>query len=182
MPFVPASEVLPAAAAVLAADVAQQVAAVGEVPQTLSVGHVAASISSAATERGSVDFDNDLEAPLLQGHNLLAGTVADANAVPAAYVVTPNGIRPVTPQDASAFAAAAAAGTTPPGTVVVPVVTREQAAALRSFQRQLSFAYGLSWLVNILLLVAKLYAYHISQSKAVLASAADSAVDLVSCL
>jgi divalent metal cation (Fe/Co/Zn/Cd) transporter len=34
--------------------------------------------------------------------------------------------------------------------------------------------------VNILLLVAKLYAYYLSLSKAVLASAADSAVDLVS--
>jgi len=49
-------------------------------------------------------------------------------------------------------------------------------------RRQLDFAYGLSWIVNIVLLVAKLYAYWISQSKAVLASAADSAVDLVSTL
>lgn len=58
-------------------------------------------------------------------------------------------------------------------------VAGKSAAATR-FQRQLSFAYGLSWVVNVLLLAAKLYAYYLSQSKAVLASAADSAVDLVS--
>lgn len=55
-----------------------------------------------------------------------------------------------------------------------------KSAETARFQRQLSFAYGLSWVVNILLLAAKLYAYYLSQSKAVLASAADSAVDLVS--
>jgi hypothetical protein len=57
-------------------------------------------------------------------------------------------------------------------------VAGQNAEAAR-FQRQLSFAYGLSWVVNILLLAAKLYAYWLSHSKAVLASAADSAVDLV---
>lgn len=55
-----------------------------------------------------------------------------------------------------------------------------RAAEADRFQRQLAFASGLSWAVNILLLVAKFYAYWLSQSKAVLASAADSAVDLVS--
>jgi hypothetical protein len=53
----------------------------------------------------------------------------------------------------------------------------EDAAA--QFQRKLAAAYTLSWIVNILLLAAKLYAYYLSMSKAVLASAADSAVDLV---
>lgn len=54
------------------------------------------------------------------------------------------------------------------------------AAAAAALQRQLAVAFGLSWVVNVLLLVAKLYAYYLSASKAVLASAADSAVDLVS--
>jgi hypothetical protein len=58
-------------------------------------------------------------------------------------------------------------------------VAGKSAEALR-FERKLAFASGLSWVVNILLLVAKLYAYWLSHSKAVLASAADSAVDLVS--
>lgn len=59
------------------------------------------------------------------------------------------------------------------------VAVAGQSAEAARFQRQLSFAYGLSWVVNILLLAAKLYAYWLSHSKAVLASAADSAVDLV---
>jgi hypothetical protein len=58
--------------------------------------------------------------------------------------------------------------------------TRDTSTEAAQFQRQLAFASGLSWVVNIVLLVAKLYAYWLSQSKAVLASAADSAVDLVS--
>lgn len=58
--------------------------------------------------------------------------------------------------------------------------TRDTSMEATRFQRQLAFASGLSWIVNIVLLVAKLYAYWLSQSKAVLASAADSAVDLVS--
>lgn len=59
------------------------------------------------------------------------------------------------------------------------VAVAGQSAEAARFQRRLSFAYGLSWAVNILLLAAKLYAYWLSHSKAVLASAADSAVDLV---
>ena len=38
----------------------------------------------------------------------------------------------------------------------------------------------MSWAVNIVLLVAKVYAFYISNSKSVLASLADSAVDLAS--
>jgi len=63
-------------------------------------------------------------------------------------------------------------------TAVTTIAGKSTAEA--RFQRQLTFASSLSWAVNILLLVAKLYAYWLSQSKAVLASAADSAVDLVS--
>jgi divalent metal cation (Fe/Co/Zn/Cd) transporter len=48
------------------------------------------------------------------------------------------------------------------------------------FRRRLDAAYALSWAVNILLMAAKIYAYWASSSKAVLASAADSAVDLAS--
>ena len=47
-------------------------------------------------------------------------------------------------------------------------------------RRKLNTAFTLSWIVNIALLVAKIWAYVISDSKAVLASAADSAVDLLS--
>ncbi len=42
------------------------------------------------------------------------------------------------------------------------------------------FAYNVSWVVNILLFVAKGYAWWFSGSKAVLASLVDSFVDLVS--
>ncbi|MEW5319854.1 MAG: hypothetical protein WDW38_010975 [Sanguina aurantia] len=41
-------------------------------------------------------------------------------------------------------------------------------------------AYNLSWAVNILLFGAKIYAFYVSHSKAVLASMVDSIVDLVS--
>jgi hypothetical protein len=47
-------------------------------------------------------------------------------------------------------------------------------------RRKLNTAFTLSWIVNILLLVSKIWAYLVSDSKAVLASAADSAVDLLS--
>jgi len=47
-------------------------------------------------------------------------------------------------------------------------------------QAKLDFAYNVSWLVNLLLLVSKGYAWWISGSKAVLASLVDSFVDLVS--
>lgn len=45
---------------------------------------------------------------------------------------------------------------------------------------KLAIAYNVSWVVNILLLAAKGYAWWISDSKAVLASLVDSVVDLVS--
>jgi divalent metal cation (Fe/Co/Zn/Cd) transporter len=49
-----------------------------------------------------------------------------------------------------------------------------------ALRRRLDRAYAVSWVVNILLMAAKAYAYWASSSKAVLASAADSAVDLAS--
>lgn len=73
---------------------------------------------------------------------------------------------------------AALLGRSAAAATAVAVVAGKSEQEVR-FQRQLSFASGLSWAVNILLLVAKMYAYWLSQSKAVLASAADSAVDLV---
>ncbi|GBF97913.1 cation diffusion facilitator [Raphidocelis subcapitata] len=59
----------------------------------------------------------------------------------------------------------------------LPVAGGEDYTRLR---RRIAFAQGLSWVVNIALLVAKVYAFVLSGSKAVMASAADSAVDLVS--
>lgn len=47
-------------------------------------------------------------------------------------------------------------------------------------QASMRLAYNLSWAVNIFLLVGKVYAFWISSSRSVLASAADSAVDLAS--
>jgi hypothetical protein len=92
------------------------------------------------------------------------------------------------PATAAARAAAAAARGLKQNQHAQQALAAAAAAATGSdwkesgLRRQLDFAYGLSWIVNIVLLVAKLYAYWISQSKAVLASAADSAVDLVSTL
>jgi hypothetical protein len=81
------------------------------------------------------------------------------------------GAEPACHCTAAALTGAAAAAAT------INSAAAEDAAA--QFQRKLAVAYTLSWVVNILLLVAKLYAYYLSMSKAVLASAADSAVDLV---
>lgn len=92
-----------------------------------------------------------------------AAEVARAKAAAAAPAHTDN-LRAALLGRAASTAAVAVAG---------------QSAEAARFQRRLSFAYGLSWVVNILLLAAKLYAYWLSHSKAVLASAADSAVDLV---
>lgn len=49
-----------------------------------------------------------------------------------------------------------------------------------AFRRRLDLASAVSWAVNVLLMAAKAYAYWASLSKAVLASLADSAVDLAS--
>lgn len=46
--------------------------------------------------------------------------------------------------------------------------------------QKLKYATNLSWCVNLLLLFTKAYAYHVSNSKAVLASLADTIVDLAS--
>jgi hypothetical protein len=61
--------------------------------------------------------------------------------------------------------------------LLLPAAVTPEQAALRG---RITFANGLSWVVNILLLVAKVWAYMVSGSKAVLASAADSGVDLLS--
>lgn len=50
----------------------------------------------------------------------------------------------------------------------------------QSSDKSLQWAFNLSWVVNILLFAVKLWAYLASNSKAVLASLADSLVDLVS--
>lgn len=54
------------------------------------------------------------------------------------------------------------------------------AAESKQLRKKIVFAQGLSWVVNIVLLLAKIYAFVLSGSKAVMASAADSAVDLIS--
>lgn len=52
--------------------------------------------------------------------------------------------------------------------------------AQTALERKLNFAYTVSWIVNIVLLGSKAYAWWISSSKAVLASLVDSFVDLIS--
>jgi hypothetical protein len=98
--------------------------------------------------------------------------------------VTPEGVDPFPATTAARAAAAeatrakAAAGPTDnlraallgrSASTAAAAVAGKTAEAAR-FQRQLSVAYALSWVVNILLLAAKLYAYYLSQSKAVLVS------------
>jgi cation diffusion facilitator family transporter len=61
-----------------------------------------------------------------------------------------------------------------------PVPGHDAHSAAESHSKKLSWAFTASWAVNWLLLIAKTYIYLISNSKAVLASLADSAVDLAS--
>jgi hypothetical protein len=100
--------------------------------------------------------------------------------------VTPEGFDPFPATTAARAAAAevtrakAAAASGPTDNLRAAVLGRSAATAAAAFagktaeavrfQRQLSIAYALSWVVNILLLAAKLYAYYLSQSKAVLVS------------
>ncbi|KAF8066373.1 hypothetical protein HT031_002697 [Scenedesmus sp. PABB004] len=150
----------------------------------------ARAASAASTASSEVDGGGDLSAPLLQhdhGAAQFAATAAaraQAAAVALALAAASSGSREHLERAAGPFkgsfvdlagpgAAVAAAAEAAGG--ALPAGGEQQ----RRFQRQLAFAYSLSWLVNILLLVAKLYAFWVSQSKAVLASAADSAVDLV---
>mmetsp|Transcript_1565 Transcript_1565/g.4635 ORF Transcript_1565/g.4635 Transcript_1565/m.4635 type:complete len:426 (+) Transcript_1565:354-1631(+) len=74
-----------------------------------------------------------------------------------------------------------------PGTVREPTapLISQASASLSSrgsgpSEAALQLAFNLSWVVNILLFAVKLWAYIVSHSKAVLASLADSLVDLVS--
>jgi divalent metal cation (Fe/Co/Zn/Cd) transporter len=91
---------------------------------------------------------------------------------------------------AAAADAAAAAGPSLPsasGDLEEPLLLAADAHAGASssnddltLRRRLDVAYNTSWAVNLLLMAAKSWAYAVSGSKAVLASAADSAVDLAS--
>lgn len=174
----PVWDVVPAAAAVLSAaggDLSTRSTPPGASPRNPAP-------ASTASDGESFDLSDLEDRPLLENQcqSAVQGPATAVPAGPAAYIIDSTNARPMTPQPRN-ITAAAANGVAPPGTAVgIPVMGAEQAAALRSYQKQLNFAYGISWVVNILLLVAKLYAYYISRSKAVLASAADSAVDLVS--
>lgn len=169
-PVVLATDAVPAAAALSAISAGQLVS---------DAFSAAAALSTSYRDGNklSTDFEPDLRKPLLQDSDKTHNSADFTADYHAAYAAAPIGEqrdvqeRVVNVLDASSGQQYS---------VVVPVLTPEQIAEQKRFQRQLSFAYGLSWVVNILLLVAKLYAYYVSQSKAVLASAADSAVDLVS--
>lgn len=67
----------------------------------------------------------------------------------------------------------------PTSTVTANGVSAGPTAAAVS-EGKVRIAYNLSWAVNILLFGAKIYAFYVSHSKAVLASMVDSIVDLVS--
>lgn len=119
-------------------------------------GRPAPSVASAVAS-------DDLEAPLLSPAAAAAAYDAAAHAAAAAAGAS------------STSAAAAAAATLEP-----PAGPDGGAAADPALRRRLDAAYAVSWIVNIVLMAAKAYAYYRSSSKAVLASAADSAVDLAS--
>ena len=56
----------------------------------------------------------------------------------------------------------------------------EESADHKTLRRRMRFAMGASLVANVLLLASKIVAYVLSHSKAVLASAADSFVDIAS--
>ncbi|GAX82368.1 hypothetical protein CEUSTIGMA_g9797.t1 [Chlamydomonas eustigma] len=62
----------------------------------------------------------------------------------------------------------------------VPLLQNDGGEESKALHRKLDFAYNVSWIVNIILLISKAYVWWISGSKSVLASLVDSFVDLVS--
>lgn len=72
------------------------------------------------------------------------------------------------------------AGDAPPADGLEQPLIAPAPESSKPFRRQLTVAYNISWAVNIFLLGAKVYAFYITQSKAVLASLVDTVVDIAS--
>ena len=69
---------------------------------------------------------------------------------------------------------------TPGAPAETPLQTTAQREATAAFARKVRIGINASWVVNILLLIAKTVVFVMSGSYAVLASAVDSLVDLLS--
>ena len=131
----------------------------------------AAACPAAAAAALSAAGDSDLEAPLL-GRPAPFFASAEAAAAGGAEASPVAGLSDAAAAAAGAFASPArsAFGAGPPA----------PAPADAALRRRLDRALLFSWIVNLLLMAAKAWAVVTSGSKAVLASAADSAVDLAS--
>jgi cation diffusion facilitator family transporter len=131
-----------------------------------------------------------LRRPSLTGYTIVGGAGADSEVAfitrPALGPPSPATLAPAAAADADAEAADAAPAADADDDVEAPLLSPPVAHDDHTddtdghLRRRLEAAYAVSWVVNTVLLAAKAWAYAASGSKAVLASAADSAVDLAS--